>query len=149
MVTKRAVVMATKVVGKVEGDCKSGKSNGDGNEEGYCKEEGDGKQQRQQDNGNRDNNDVVNTTMTTTMLMMMTKTMAKMAKTTVRRRRLAVAGSGRGGQQTRQRRGLSVHIFHQNWILGVVGCWQGTTSPKCRTLHFGICRLQKRYILLS
>jgi hypothetical protein len=43
--TKRAVVMATRVAGEDEGDVKGGKSNGDGNKEGYCKGRGDGKQQ--------------------------------------------------------------------------------------------------------
>ncbi len=41
--TKRAMVMVTRVAGKDEGNGESGKSDGDGNEEGICKEEGDGK----------------------------------------------------------------------------------------------------------
>jgi hypothetical protein len=36
--TNRAVAMATRVVGKDEGDCKGSKSNGDGNKQGGCKE---------------------------------------------------------------------------------------------------------------
>jgi hypothetical protein len=43
MATKRAVVMAMRVAGKEEGYCKSGKSNGNGNKEGDCEEEGNGK----------------------------------------------------------------------------------------------------------
>jgi hypothetical protein len=41
---KGAVVMAMRVAGKDEGNGKSGKSNGDGNKEGNCKEEGNDKQ---------------------------------------------------------------------------------------------------------
>jgi hypothetical protein len=43
MATKRAVAMATRVADKDEGNVKSGKSNGNGNKEGDCKEEGNGK----------------------------------------------------------------------------------------------------------
>ncbi len=65
------------------------------------------------------------TTTTTTTLTIMTKTTIKTAKTTVRQRWLAVADGGRGGQQSQRRGGVSVHIFYQNWILGVVGCLRG------------------------
>jgi hypothetical protein len=37
--------MATRVVGKNEGNGKGGKSSGNDNKEGNCKEEGNGKQQ--------------------------------------------------------------------------------------------------------
>jgi hypothetical protein len=38
MATKSAVAMVTRMVGKDEGDGESGKSDGDGNKEGTCKE---------------------------------------------------------------------------------------------------------------
>jgi hypothetical protein len=56
MTTNRAVVMAMRVAGKDEGNGESGKSNGNGDKEGDCKEEGNGKQWWQWDDGNRDNN---------------------------------------------------------------------------------------------
>jgi hypothetical protein len=75
------------------------------------------------------------TTMTT--LTMMTKTTTKTTTTTVWWRWLVVAGSGGGGQQRQLQWGLSVHIFYQNLILGVVGCWQGAgeagRKPKVST----------------
>jgi hypothetical protein len=40
---KRAMAMALRMAGKDEGDSKSGKSNGDGKEEGNCNKEGNGK----------------------------------------------------------------------------------------------------------
>jgi hypothetical protein len=55
--TKRAVAMVTRVADEDDGNGKSSKINGDGNEEGNCKEEGEGKQGQQQDDGNRDNDD--------------------------------------------------------------------------------------------
>jgi hypothetical protein len=43
MATKRAVAMAMRVVGKDEGDGKSGKCDANGDEEGGCNKEGNGK----------------------------------------------------------------------------------------------------------
>ncbi len=43
MVTKRAVAMVMRMTGKDVGNGKSGKSYGNGDKEGNCKEEGDGK----------------------------------------------------------------------------------------------------------
>ncbi len=40
--TNRAVATVTRAVGEDEGDGESGKSKGDGDKEGDCKEEGDG-----------------------------------------------------------------------------------------------------------
>jgi hypothetical protein len=42
--TKRAVAITMRVAGEDEGNCKGGKSYGDGNKEQNCKEEGDGEQ---------------------------------------------------------------------------------------------------------
>jgi hypothetical protein len=39
---KKAVAMVRRVAGEDEGDCKGGKSDGNGNKEGDCKEEGNG-----------------------------------------------------------------------------------------------------------
>jgi hypothetical protein len=45
MGTKRAVVMAKRMAGKDEGNGKGAKSNGNGDKEGDCKEDGNGEQQ--------------------------------------------------------------------------------------------------------
>jgi hypothetical protein len=126
MAINRAVAMATRVAGKDEGNGKSGKSNGDGNKEGKCKEEGNGEQRRQQDYGNRDNNDAANTmtTMTTrtTVLTIMMKTMTKTDKTMVRQRwGLLVAGGGGEGNKRGSGGGVECSYFLSKLDSGC--CW--------------------------
>jgi hypothetical protein len=120
-----------RVAGKDEGDDEGGKRQwSNGNKEGNCEEEGNGNQQWQQEDGNWDNNNNHNdngnkNSNNDNNADSDNKDTAKMTTMTVQRQRLAVVGGGGGGQWRRWRRGLSLHIFYWNWILGVVSCWQG------------------------
>ncbi len=119
-----------RVVGKDEGNGKSGKRDGDGNKERNCKEEGDGEQRQQQDNGNWDNNDNHNNNINeyNNNNNYTDIDNEDNDKDGNNNNAVAVASGGfwwRGRATNAAAAGVKCSYFYQNWILGVVGGWRG------------------------